>query len=312
MEFQPNHWTCPKTWQVGGRYPNNRTIFGVIMQPPYNSDKHLEESKRIFSQEAKDRLTKFVEDDLPLDTTIWRYMSLEKFLDLLEKKELHFARGDKFEDPFEGSFTVVEKKRQEKLRDFTCNRGNIPANEQESTIEGRASFLVSCWHKNNNEDMAMWQIYGGKNNPSVAIVSTVEFLTKSLLEYTISEPDLIIGNVRYLKPEEPHIPLKINSKALLWCDGVRLLHKQHPFKYENEVRAIFDATDHIPLYKKASHLPTGISVLIDINLLINKIIISPLSLPSLTGTMEKILKTYDMDINLLEKSSLSISPIFMK
>lgn len=34
--------------------------------------------------------------------TLWRYMSLEKFVNMLETKSLFFTRADKFEDPFEG------------------------------------------------------------------------------------------------------------------------------------------------------------------------------------------------------------------
>lgn len=37
------------------------------------------------------------------ETMIWRYMSFAKFVSLLEKKALFFARLDRLGDPFEGS-----------------------------------------------------------------------------------------------------------------------------------------------------------------------------------------------------------------
>ena len=36
------------------------------------------------------------------DAILWRYMSLEKFANILATKSLFFTRADKFEDTFEG------------------------------------------------------------------------------------------------------------------------------------------------------------------------------------------------------------------
>ena len=41
-------------------------------------------------------------DPLPDDAVLWRYMDFTKFVSLLEKSSLFFARADKLEDPFEG------------------------------------------------------------------------------------------------------------------------------------------------------------------------------------------------------------------
>ena len=50
---------------------------------------------------------------LPEDTAILRkYMSFEKFVNLLSTKSLFFTRSDKFDDPFEG---------------FTKNHAKAPA-----------------------------------------------------------------------------------------------------------------------------------------------------------------------------------------
>lgn len=39
------------------------------------------------------------------DVPIWRYMSLSRFVWLLQKKALYFARSDLLGDPFEGYYT---------------------------------------------------------------------------------------------------------------------------------------------------------------------------------------------------------------
>jgi hypothetical protein len=35
---------------------------------------------------------------------VWRYMSLTKFVSMLDTKSLYFSRTDKLSDPFEGSY----------------------------------------------------------------------------------------------------------------------------------------------------------------------------------------------------------------
>ena len=41
--------------------------------------------------------------ELPDDADfLWKYMSFEKFVNLLGTKSLYFTRADKFEDPLEG------------------------------------------------------------------------------------------------------------------------------------------------------------------------------------------------------------------
>lgn len=37
------------------------------------------------------------------DTRIWRYVDLTKFLDMLSRRKLYFARLDRLGDPFEGA-----------------------------------------------------------------------------------------------------------------------------------------------------------------------------------------------------------------
>lgn len=41
------------------------------------------------------------------DAVLWRYMDFTKFVSLLEKSALFFARADKLGDPFEGAFSKI-------------------------------------------------------------------------------------------------------------------------------------------------------------------------------------------------------------
>lgn len=48
-------------------------------------------------------LLKLTGIELPDDADfLWKYMSFEKFVNLLGTKSLYFTRADKFEDPLEG------------------------------------------------------------------------------------------------------------------------------------------------------------------------------------------------------------------
>ena len=40
----------------------------------------------------------------PSEAVLWRYMDFTKFVSLLDRQALFFARSDKLGDPFEGSF----------------------------------------------------------------------------------------------------------------------------------------------------------------------------------------------------------------
>ena len=41
---------------------------------------------------------------LPRDAILWKYLDFTKFVSLLDKSALHFARTDKLSDPYEGFF----------------------------------------------------------------------------------------------------------------------------------------------------------------------------------------------------------------
>ena len=41
------------------------------------------------------------------DAVLWRYMDFTKFVSLLDRSALFFARADKLNDPFEGSVSII-------------------------------------------------------------------------------------------------------------------------------------------------------------------------------------------------------------
>jgi hypothetical protein len=59
------------------------------------------------------------------ETVLWRYMSLTRFMNLLEHKTLWFSRLDKFENLLEGTFTDVELEHLRKLPVVPSPSGRI-------------------------------------------------------------------------------------------------------------------------------------------------------------------------------------------
>lgn len=88
---------------------------------------------------------------------LWRYMNIEKFLHLLQTESIYFSKVSNFNDPFEGvvgkatrqlSKKNMSPKIQESIKDLYNKYEEIAKNS-----------YVSCWHVNNFENLAMWNIY---------------------------------------------------------------------------------------------------------------------------------------------------------
>lgn len=87
--------------------------------------------------------------DLDNDIVLWKYMSLSKFLYLLNTHSLYFCRLDCFDDPFEGSLSLLDKGL------FRCTDENRQYWEREVK-----RHYASCWIKSDHELNLMWNSYG--------------------------------------------------------------------------------------------------------------------------------------------------------
>lgn len=134
------------------------------------------------------------------ETMLWRYMDLAKFLDLLERKTLFFARADKLGDPFEGASGVADREGEwdNFYLDFFRNAvRNPPEGSQapsEADVEANArrllsqirdgaeadrkSTFVSCWHANTGESEALWRLYCPAGSTGIAVQTTAERLRR--------------------------------------------------------------------------------------------------------------------------------------
>ena len=193
---------------------------------------------------------------------IWRFMSLAKFIWLIEKNALFFCRSDLLGDPFEGHHSRVSV---HLLSDVTR------AAEQDPTIAWRLdndpdfdfrqldkkTVFVNCWHMNEQDSLEMWKLYAPQKD-SVCIQSHVKSLASLL-------PDkCFLGAVNYIDYDNDSIFIRYGIE--------HIVHKRQVYMHERELRAVLWT-------QRIKHsFPVGdggIAVPVDLNSLIQNILVSP-------------------------------------
>lgn len=233
---------------------------------------------------------------------IWRYMDFIKFMSLIDRKSLFFARADKFEDKFEGSYSKFNvKHREESLNNIYNER------IQKETLNNISYFhknmrkhtFINCWHMNEYESEAMWRLYL-KNEAGISIQSTYKRLKESLQS---TKYDVYIQKVFYRDYEKDPMP---EGHAIY-----PFLFKRKSFEYEKELRAIIQ---QIPLQKDLIDLNEnfcnyGIEVNINLNILIEKIYISPFSPSWFYELVKAVVKKYGFNYE-VKQSNLKEDPLY--
>ena len=177
------------------------------------------------------------------EDTLWRYMSFEKFVSILETESLFYTKAYKFEDTFEGF-------RPQLIMDAYINalRRHAPEGHVQGVIEiieiMRKHVMCNCWHQNEEESEAMWDNYGGHNN-GIAIKTTVQKLKNSLSGTMF---DVFIGKIKYI-PQRTYNENYTQIYLQNIINGLDLykkwtyfpyFYKRENFEYEREVRIIID------------------------------------------------------------------------
>jgi hypothetical protein len=249
--------------------------------------------------------------------TLWRYMELDRFKSLLERKALFFCRADKFSDPFEGSIPRKEYQlRSQRSIDIFSSMGSKPAEEFIIRIndmfssEGmniRQGSVINCWHKNSNESDAMWNLYL-KTNEGVAIQTNTARLIQSLQK---AAQDVFISDIRY-----------IDYENAIFCAGdyqpahsnnflMPLIHKRNEFIHEREVRLIHLVKEAVlePNYWEGQDFYKGVFISVDLNVLVDKIILPPTSDEKVRQEVDFLIKQFGYHFE-FEKSALSKQAYF--
>jgi hypothetical protein len=203
------------------------------------------------------------------NSVLWRYQDLPRYLDLLLKQQLFFCRADRFEDPFEGKYPIHNQLPGDIEKDRDSTSDSAEANEEEQRKKNaikRPFVTLNSWHSNKDENYAMWKIYA-KGTYGLAIQTTYKRLKHCF--HTTDKP-VFIGKVNYYDDHEQSN----------FCDGSLLpfLSKRKIYQYESEVRCCYELPQNKSTFDwQAQGAEDGIFIPVDINILIERIYISPYS-----------------------------------
>lgn len=158
------------------------------------------------------------------NSLIWRYMSVERLVTMLENACLYFAAATQFADPFEGATAVVEHTPPADQRfldeDWT----------ERAFQELRRLTKINCWHCADYESDAMWKLYAGQGK-GVAICSSPDRLNLALRSFRLApgygSETIWFGPVRYC--DLTKVRLRTNMER-------RFFFKHQAFAWEREYR----------------------------------------------------------------------------
>jgi hypothetical protein len=246
--------------------------------------------------------------------TIWRFMDFPAFVDLLHSSSLHFSRLDALGDPFEGCGTAMDYIKFKLPEQIFRASGGASGQAQDKLDQWRAQQVrdfeqsqmvallkriqvaetcwVNCWHLIEQESVALWKIYHGRNKP-IAVHSTVGSLRDSI--HSGGDADTIsIGVVRYSETIS-NAPTPSVAQAVT---------KTKAFAFENELRAIL-----IPDSTEQAMLGTGTKVSVDLQALVAAVRLSPVAEPWHVSLVQRLMEHHGLQ-RLCEQSPLFAHPEF--
>jgi hypothetical protein len=162
-------------------------------------------------------------------SSIWRYLSWEKFEWMAREHRLFMPQANRLGDPLEGTQPLGDTNWWQTQLDTTSTkdaRRNIEHNRElisNFANAFRGMYYVSCWHQNDVINMAMWAEYA-QGCESVAIQATTLSLCSVLPSYVNT------GVVRYVDYAMSRLPT-LNMLEYI-------THKNITFAHERELRAV--------------------------------------------------------------------------
>ncbi|MNQ73589.1 hypothetical protein D3C85_883260 [compost metagenome] len=140
---------------------------------------------------------------------------------------------------------------------------------------------VSCWHKNIDENMVMWELYGRDGN-TVAIQTTVEKLKSNIPKIECGGLEFHLKNVQYSRAED--VKGKLNYSAPFFI-------KRPHFNFEQEARILLSTYSTISPRKDT---PVGVAVKLNVVEAIDKILVHPDSQDWFVNVVKSISAKYGL------------------
>ena len=197
---------------------------------------------------------------------VWRYVTAERFVWLMENAKVYFPAASQFSDPFEGAVAVLAP-------DYPIDpRYEEMDSSERAFFELKRLTKLNCWHRAQYESDAMWKLYAGESK-GLAICSTPARMRAAFhpfrLAPTYGIEDLWAGPVRY----EDLMKVRLRAAGML----ERFFYKHRAFEWEREFRLAISV--RMAEEFGVSVPDDGIEVSVDLDALIEHIMLGP----ALTG-----------------------------
>ncbi|MGA4422897.1 DUF2971 domain-containing protein [Ralstonia nicotianae] len=255
---------------------------------------------------------------------LWRYLSLDKFIDFVESESLFFAPLAWYEktDPFEGYLprvamnamaSVSINARNQQLETINALARTLPESaatqlrlirEQVETHipTMRALYkniakclMVNCWYKSEHESEGMWGLY---SRGGIAIRTSVGAL-KSALADDQEGRVIHVGAIKYIDfTNESLKPSDCVSE-----DGHLIgMLKRVAYAHENEVR-MFITRDRVRGSLELQE-PAPTTVRVSVTKLLEGVVISPFAGETIQRSVRAVCRWGGIDEHIVAKSSL--------
>lgn len=226
----------------------------------------------------------YLEPDESLEHSLklWRYMDVAKLISMLQTASIWLARADTFRDKHEGRiptemFGFIEKAYESFPEDDPSPVSNA-RDFQDYLVK---NTYISCWHKNIDENMVMWEIYG-RDSSAVAIQTTVGRIVENVDPSGLTGHSLLFKPVIYANSDDVRGVLPYEE-----C----FFRKRPHFQYENEVRICLDTYSR---YRPQKDTPKGYPLPVFINGLIESIIVHPDSESWFVETIDSVTTKFEV------------------
>lgn len=245
-------------------------------------------------------------DPIDKNTKLWRFMDFTKFVSLIHTKSLFFCKASKLPDPWEGEFPRKELnhlvnnvlvKKYPHTNEYTDDQKIKEAENWTIEIKKQKDqHFINCWHYNDAESAAMWNLYL-KSDEGVAIKTSINNFKKSFNSY---DEDIYCGMVKYINYDEDIFNCSYCFVNLF----LPYVHKRTSFIHEKEYRAITTIRG-----SKLDEIGNedGIKIPVNIELLIEEIVVAPKSKDWFLGLVNETLKKFNINKS-ARKSILDKNP----
>ena len=219
----------------------------------------------------------------PNEAILWRYLDLAKFIAMLDKRALFFARADKLGDPFEGSYSRMNQTLRPIMYQGQITEQNLNSISA-SLREMRRFTLINCWHENETESEAMWRLYS-REQDGVAIRTTFENFKDSL----VCSDNVYIGRISYVD-YNTHFIREDNFLG-------PYLNKRKSFQHESEVRAVMVKwpPGNEPINMRPDVCNVGINVDVNLDSLIQEIVVDARANDWILEVVQSLVAKYELD-----------------